>query len=280
MKHKVCYNAIFLGDYQTGKTSIIMKLTQNEFQENVVSTVGVEFFNYNDFENDIYSSNVSIKIYDTAGQERYRSLVFSLLRRCNIIFFVYDITKKSTFDSIANEWISHVRDNLDKFEGILIGNKSDLYESEEVREEEARNFAEKNGLKFFYVSAKSGEGIENIRKCFNDYVDNHKDELMKKEHFNIEQNTTPYTDQEYYNFCFDERVRLKLDKGNPRMKGRQGCCMSRVLAVDEELQHEYCGKFCSYCYWYCGCYCICCRKCRNKKCPHCHPELQPLNGEP
>ena len=102
--------------------------------------------------------NIKIQIWDSAGQEKYKGLIPSYVRNSSIVFIVYDVSTRSSFDNIPN-WISFVR-NIEKTTMILCGNKNDL--NREVEKNEGEELAQKEGLSFFECSAKTNENIKNM----------------------------------------------------------------------------------------------------------------------
>ena len=164
------YNYLFkiliLGDSFVGKTNMLKRFLNNEFDMNTKETVGVEFGSKNFIfgENDI----IKAQIWDTAGQERYRSVTKAYYKGAKGALLVYDITRKSTFENIDN-WLIDLRTNADKdILIVLIGNKSDLLDNREVSSEDAQTKAEQYNIAFMETSAKSGD---NISKAFTELVE-------------------------------------------------------------------------------------------------------------
>ena len=157
-KDKIVIQVMLLGESQVGKTSIVNSYIGESFQENIRPTVGIGFA-----QKHIHVGNgtVFLNIWDGSGQEKYRSMQRVFMKNINVFIFVYDITNKKSFDELKN-WKIEAQDIGRKFTNIIIfGNKSDLYIDEKVTEEEARNFADEIGAKFFLVSAKNNYNIEN-----------------------------------------------------------------------------------------------------------------------
>ena len=102
--------------------------------------------------------NIKIQIWDSAGQEKYKGLIPSYVRNSSIVFIVYDVSNRSSFDNIPN-WISFVK-NIEKTTMILCGNKNDLERS--VEKKEGEELAKNEGLLFFECSAKTNENIKNM----------------------------------------------------------------------------------------------------------------------
>ena len=110
----------------------------------------------------VNNRNVRIQIWDTAGQEAFRSITRSYYKSSTCAFIVYDITEKKTFYDVTS-WLQDCRDMCYKNILIyLIGNKCDLEDKRQVTEEEGREFAEENNLVFFETSALNGNNIEEI----------------------------------------------------------------------------------------------------------------------
>ena len=148
---------MILGNTSVGKTSFIMKFTENTFQEVHLATIGVDFktktITYN-------NKKYRLSIYDTTGQERFKSLAFSLIKNVDGIILIYDVTDESTFNSIPN-WIQSAREKKGQnYPMIMLGNKIDLIDERKVRTEEGEEIAKKYGLDFFEISNKESVNIE------------------------------------------------------------------------------------------------------------------------
>ncbi|OHT14984.1 small GTP-binding protein [Tritrichomonas foetus] len=116
-------------------------------------TLGVEFLTKTI---DYKGYKIVLQLWDTAGQELFRSVTRSYYRNSSIVFFVFDLTSSKTLAHMS-QWITDVKLSLaDSFIGIIMGNKCDLTEKREVTNEEARKFAEKHGMQYFETSAKTG----------------------------------------------------------------------------------------------------------------------------
>ena len=146
-----------LGISSVGKTSFILRFTENSFQNLFYSTVGIDCK-----AKIIEIENIKYKLlfYDTAGQERYKSLAPNLIKKAHGIIIMYDITNKSSFDSIP-EIIKNIKEvKGDDFPMILIGNKKDLEQDREIKKEEGEDLASKNGIEYFEISNKEGINIQ------------------------------------------------------------------------------------------------------------------------
>lgn len=152
---------VIIGDSSVGKTSIAKRYIYNSIESNHEPTVGIDFFQK------IFEKNETqykLQIYDTAGQEKFGSLIPSYLRDSSVAVFVFDITKEETFENLE-KWISLVLDKA-KPVFIFVGNKSDLEEKREVEAETGEEIAKKYKGKYFETSALLST---NIKELF-DYI--------------------------------------------------------------------------------------------------------------
>ena len=153
------YKIILVGDPGVGKTSILTKFTLNEFQSVYSSTIGVEFKL-----KDIYVNNycARLKIWDTCGQEKFRSITRQYFKNSNGVFIVFDLTNKDTIKRL-NVWMKDINDNItNDFFVFLIGNKVDIKDRDISISEEAKQFANNQKINYYEVSAKTGSGIYNV----------------------------------------------------------------------------------------------------------------------
>ena len=160
---------ILVGMSGTGKTNIINAITGQKFEENKFTTSTSSFIDkYMTVKNKKYR----LEIWDTAGQEKFRSLTKIFIKDSKIVIFVYDITTRASFEEI-DFWVSTVKDILkeDKIVYGLAGNKKDLFQNEAVEEEEGEKKAQEIGALFKLTSAKTGQGInEFIQSLLEEYV--------------------------------------------------------------------------------------------------------------
>jgi len=150
----ILYKVIIIGDQAVGKSSILGRWKNNEFLD-ASATLGVELSVkiYN-----CHGKKVKIQMWDTAGQEKFKSMTQSYYRGALGVFLVYDVTNRHTFENIKI-WINdlhHTGSEIDKLQVLLIGNKIDL-EDRQVSQEEGIQFAKVNGFNFLETSAKSGD---------------------------------------------------------------------------------------------------------------------------
>ena len=159
-----------IGEPHVGKTAILTRYTQNIFKEKVQPTIGIDYFLKKiDIKNSENDYQVKLHLWDTAGQEKFKSLVNSYLRSCYLFFIVFDITRWETFVRCA-WWLQQIfnyRKILDKetnhkYPIVLVGNMSDC-NKREVSKQVAIDWAEENNLIGYYeVSAKEGINLENL----------------------------------------------------------------------------------------------------------------------
>ena len=149
------YKIILVGDSGVGKTSILKKFINNEFNEDIKCTINIDFFSKSiKIDKNLYTN---LKIYDTAGQEKYRALIKKYYQGTDGIILVFDLTNENSFNKLKS-WINEVSDNTEKAQIILVGNKADLIERK-IDEETAENFAKQRDIKYIETSAKEGTNI-------------------------------------------------------------------------------------------------------------------------
>jgi Ras-related protein Rab-8A len=160
-QNKINIKIITLGDSHVGKSSLIVKYIDNKFSNSYVSTIGYDL-KHKDI-NLKNGENVKLALFDTAGQERFRSLAKNFIRKANGILLVYDISDKSTFINIK-KWMDNIEDEIeDKIPIVLVGNKSDLNDKREVSTLEGKRKAKEYGFPFYETSCKTGV---NVNECF------------------------------------------------------------------------------------------------------------------
>ena len=148
---------IFTGDSGVGKTSIINSIMGQKFSEEYEPSIGVDFFS----KTIRYKGRLmKLQIWDSAGQEKFRSIIPSYIRGSSLIFLIFDITKKESFDHL-NEWITFIT-NIENGNIVVVGNKIDLKENRVITKEEAEKYCKEKNYDYFEVSAKEGTNINNL----------------------------------------------------------------------------------------------------------------------
>ena len=164
---KIKRNAIkiaMLGDSMVGKTAICNTFMNIEFNDNNLSTIGME-----KLESQMTLKNgeeIKLIIWDTAGQERFRSIALKSIKTAQGVVIVFDLTQKRTFLNVVN-WLKEINEKLNDVCIVLFGNKCDIDEDKwEVSKDEVMKFVEKNKLTYFETSAKEDiniqEGFKNV----------------------------------------------------------------------------------------------------------------------
>ena len=154
---------VLLGESGVGKTSIISRFINDTFEEGLATTTGASYASKDMVFKDYNNQVINFEIWDTAGQEKYRSLTQIFYKDAAIAILVYDITSEESFEEIQNYWYDQIKESAPK--NIVIGlaaNKSDLFDKEKVSEEKARNFAKEIGAIFKLTSACTSVGVEEL----------------------------------------------------------------------------------------------------------------------
>ena len=146
-----------LGNSDVGKTSFIIKYANEKFSESKISSIGIDLITKEIVLND---KKYILQFYDTAGQERYKSLSFSTIKGSDGSLLMYDITNQVSFDSIS-KWMEGIEANKgDDFPIVLIGNKCDLADKRVILLEEGEELSKEYNLPFYETSCKDGTNIE------------------------------------------------------------------------------------------------------------------------
>lgn len=165
------YKIILLGDADVGKTALINRFSDEEFHENYISTIGVDF-RYKDINVD--GDIVRLQVWDTAGQERFRAISTHFYRGAHGVFIVYAVDNMNSFQN-ARSWLENINSNTSSNEDTsssstgppsvvkcLVGNKADLVATRSVDEERGKCLAEIYDVKFVETSAKSSQNVNEM----------------------------------------------------------------------------------------------------------------------
>ena len=182
-KDNISCKVVLVGDTGVGKTSIIERYINNKYDENQKTTL-VSSYTFKKIDIKKYNKSVSLDIWDTAGQEVYRSLSKNFYLNASIGILVYDITRKASFESIRDYWYEQLKTfGEEKMIFDVVGNKTDLFQREEVPENEARNFAKSINAGFHLVSCKDCVGIKDLfEDCGKKYLEDN--DLTKEDNTN------------------------------------------------------------------------------------------------
>ena len=163
---------VLVGDTGVGKTCIIQRYVNNNYVEGGESTVA-STYTYKVLNYPKLNKSISFDIWDTAGQELYRALAKNFYLNASIGILVYDIRRKSSFESIQNYWYEQLKESGE--ENMIIGiagNKCDLFGEEDVDEEEVKKFAKSIGAVFKLTSCKECIGIDELfEECGKKYLE-------------------------------------------------------------------------------------------------------------
>ena len=160
------YKITFVGENGVGtKTTLINRIMGLEFNESLDSSLECKYFAKRvDVGN---NKEVTLNLLDTIGQEKYRQLTKIFLNNSDCIVLGYEVINKHTFEEIKNFWLPMIKECIECNLMYLVGNKIDLVDRREVSKEEAIKLAEKEGLRFFEISCKTKEGLNEF---YNDLV--------------------------------------------------------------------------------------------------------------
>ena len=203
MTAKYIIKILTLGDTLVGKSSIVLRFSDNRFDDNQLATIGID---YKTKYIKVKDASVKVLLWDTAGQEKFRNIARQYYKGANGVLLIYDVCDRKSYERIGF-WMDELKQNneIEQLYIILVGNKIDLEEKRVVTREEAEKYAEDNNINYLEVSAKTGEGILDLfnevtkgtmDKVFNDQ-DNHEDK---------------------------EKIKTYLDTNNNR-KRKKKCCM-------------------------------------------------------
>lgn len=159
------FKILMIGDAGVGKSSMLLRFTDDSFDDHIQSTIGVDFKVKH---MDVNDKRVKLTIWDTAGQERFRTLTSSYYRGAQGVVMVYDVTRRDSFENLE-QWLKEIKlyspNNGEGVVKLLVGNKIDLERS--IPREEAEAWARSQGMLFLEASAKTKMGI---RQCFLEVV--------------------------------------------------------------------------------------------------------------
>ena len=181
---------IILGDSYVGKSSIINRLINNKFTD-LPNTLSIEYHTYITSVNDFI---LRMQLWDTAGQEKFNSLISNYYKGTEVAIFVYSIDKEDSFKNVQR-WFNNLKDNTEKSENILLGNKKDIIDEDEsqrkVDTEIAEKFANDNKfLVFQEISCKNKDEleVENIYEVFDEIAKHYYNLWLEKKDKSISVN--------------------------------------------------------------------------------------------
>ena len=202
------FKYIIIGDSFVGKSKILLRYTNNTYNENFVITIGAEFGAKTI---NIDGQEIRIQIWDTAGMENFKSITRSYYKNSICALIVYDISNKDSFKNVLN-WIEDCKVFSPKnILLVLIGNKCDLEEKRQVSIEEGKKVAEENDMIFFETSAKDNINIDEVflkssqkilENIKNNVYEEEEDLITYKQNYNTKLNNNESIFKNLYeNYC-------------------------------------------------------------------------------
>ena len=207
---------VLVGESGVGKTSIVSRFTKDSFNADEISSSSAQFISKTI---KINEQSIKFDIWDTAGQERFRALAKIFYKDAKVIILVYDIISKESFECLKKYWYKESSENSTADIFFVVGNKSDLYENEQVSDEEGKKFAKDIKGIFKLTSALSNTGIDRLfesigkkildRNYNEDGIKDLSNSIPKKKNANINNNKG--------------RDTLKLTNQNVNVKNKRKC---------------------------------------------------------
>ncbi len=172
---------LVIGDSGAGKSSLMFRVADDTFTPSFITTIGVD---YKDKMFDIDGQPIKAQIWDTAGQDRFRSITTAYFRGAHCVVFVFDLTDDKSFNNIKN-WVSTLKMHASNpVNMLMIGNKTDLKEIRLIDYERAEELAKQNGMEYIETSAKTGKNVYDaffsIVKATKDRLDQYDKEMPAK----------------------------------------------------------------------------------------------------
>ena len=204
MTAKYTIKILTLGDTLVGKSSIVLRFSDNRFDDNQLATIGID---YKTKYIKVKDASVKVLLWDTAGQEKFRNIARQYYKGANGVLLIYDVCDRKSYERIGF-WMDELKQNneIEQLYIILVGNKIDLEEKRVVTREEAEKYAEDNNINYLEVSAKTGEGILDL---FNEVTKGTMDKVFNDQDNNEDK----------------EKIKTYLDTNNNRKRKKKKCCM-------------------------------------------------------
>ena len=174
------YKVLLLGDSTVGKTCVLLKYTDKIFQETHMMTIGLDYrLKVMQLQS---GKEVKLQIWDTAGQDRFRSITKNYYKGSHGIILIYDVTSLKTFENVKS-WVSQIHEEIsDKVVIYLVANKIDMDDLRKVTKEEGKKLAEELDVPFVETSAKTGENIDYIFSDISERIDKVFGNIQKVAH--------------------------------------------------------------------------------------------------
>ncbi|KAL3856859.1 hypothetical protein ACJMK2_011570 [Sinanodonta woodiana] len=170
------FKLLIIGDSGVGKSSLLLRFSDNTFSGTYITTIGVDFKIRTI---DVNGEKVKLQIWDTAGQERFRTITSTYYRGTHGVIVVYDVTSGESFANVKR-WLHEIDQNCDVVNRILVGNKDDDADRKVVLTQDAQKFADQMGIQLFETSAKENKNVEEMFVAVTKLVLSTKKEQQKK----------------------------------------------------------------------------------------------------
>ena len=160
-EEEVGNKVVLLGEAGVGKTSIISRYIKQKFDPEYITSLTSQFLRkIVEFPD---NKKITLDIFDTSGQEKYRSVAKFYYRNSRAVILVYDITSTKSFKEMKEYWYEQIKEvDIENFIIAIVANKNDLYEEREVQDEEGEKFAQQIGGFFVSTSAKNDSGVNEL----------------------------------------------------------------------------------------------------------------------
>ena len=213
------FKIIVIGDSAVGKSSLTLKGTKDHFKDFYTPTIGFEFLSFNIR---IKDKIVKLQIWDTCGQEVYRSLISSFYRNSSLAIIVYAIDNQESFDNLES-WLDEIKSQTHPYLKIfLIGNKVDLEDKRVVTKENVNDLCDTHDIKYFLeTSAKTGFNAKNI------FIEAAK--VLYEQHIKLKDRMSRTESLGYINNDEGKRSNIesmeRLEEKENNEKKRKKCCL-------------------------------------------------------
>ena len=217
---------MFVGETDTGKTSIFNRLINNEFTEKISASIGIDFgekqFKYG-------KKNYSLHLFDAAGQQRFRSIINNFYNKMQGFFIVFDLTNENSLNEVKN-WVDTIQDNCGvEVPIVLLGNKKDLKEkrmNENILNEKLADLVKT--FNYYEISAKKNSNIQDAIKNMIDLIENKTPEYNIKDNpeDKVEENTKINVNEKSGS-NFKENIKCNVNDnttGNANEQPKKNCC--------------------------------------------------------
>ena len=214
-KFELTFKIIIIGDSGVGKSCLAIRALKNIFESLYQPTIGFEFMSsYIKIDGKI----IKLKIWDTCGQEVYRSLISSFYNNASLAIMVYSINNENSFNNL-DFWLNEIRTKANPdINIILIGNKNDLENERKIPKDLGQEFSDNNGLNlFFESSAKTGFNVKQL------FIEASK--ILYEQHIKYTNRFSTNSDSFEKDININSKMQsLSIEKDEPNQKRKRGCC--------------------------------------------------------